>query len=72
MGSEATEGVHGAGGRSARDTSGVASDRDDKAGGRKGSEPLEERGDQHTSGYGGKGGAPISSSDQREPNKPKR
>jgi len=32
---------------------------------RPGSEPLEERKDEHKSGYGGEGGAPRTSSDQR-------
>ena len=72
MGSEATEGVHGAGGRSEEDNSGVTADRADGPKDRKGSEPLEERSQQHRSGYGGSGGAPVTSSDERESNKPKR
>lgn len=35
------------------------------AGVRPGSEPLEERKNEHKSGYGGEGGAPRTSSDQR-------
>ena len=31
------------------------------------SEPLDESGDQHRSGYGGAGGRPVTSSDTREP-----
>lgn len=64
-GSEATEGVHGTGGRSEGDTSGVVADRNQGKQGRKGSEPLEERANEHRSGYGGKGGTPVTSSDQR-------
>lgn len=64
-GSEATEGVHSTGGRSESDASGVVGDRADGAKGRKGSEPLEERTNEHRSGYGGKGGSPVTSSDQR-------
>ena len=72
MGSEATEGVHGAGGRSEKDNSGVTASRAEDAKTQKGSEPLEERTQQHRSGYGGSGGAPVTSSDQRESNEPKR
>ena len=63
MGSEATEGVHGAGGRREKDNSGVTADRADGSKNRKGSEPLEERTEQHRSGYGGSGGKPVKSSD---------
>lgn len=50
-GNEAAAGIHGtnAGG----------------SGTRPGSEPLEERKNEHKSGYGGEGGAPRTSSDQR-------
>ena len=65
MGSEASEGVHGADGRDESDTSSVAGDRGEGAKGRKGSEPMD-RNQEHRSGYGGSGGAPVSSSDQRE------
>jgi hypothetical protein len=34
---------------------------------RAGSEPLAERSNEHRSGYGGAGGAPVNSSDTREP-----
>ena len=71
-GSEATEGVHGTGGRSEGDKSGVVADRAEGTQGRKGSEPLDDRANEHRSGYGGKGGTPVTSSDQREPNSPKR
>jgi hypothetical protein len=72
MGSEASEGVHDAGGRSQKDKSGVAADRAKGSKGRKGSEPLDKRTVGHRSGYGGSGGTPVTSSDQREPNSPKR
>jgi hypothetical protein len=71
MGSEASEGVHGAGGRSEKDKTGVTADRAGGSKDRKGSEPLEERTDEHRSGYGGSGGTPVTSSDEREPDKPK-
>ena len=70
-GSEAAEGLHGAGGRSEEDKSGVTANREKGSQDRSGSEPLEERTEQHRSGYGGSGGAPVTSSDQREPNGPK-
>lgn len=50
-GNEAAAGIHGA--------------NDGGAGSRPGSEPLEERTTEHKSGYGGEGGAPRTSSDQR-------
>lgn len=71
-GSEATEGVHGAGGRSEKDNSSVSATRAEGPKDQKGSEPLEERTKQHRSGYGGSGGKPVTSSDQRESNEPKR
>jgi hypothetical protein len=52
-GSEAAEGIHGA------TTEGEAGDR-------AGSEPLADREKEHRSGYGGAGGKPVKSSDQRE------
>ena len=72
IGSEATEGVHGVGGRREKDHSGVTANRADGSKARKGSKPLEERAQQHRSGYGGSGGTPVTSSDEREPNEPKR
>lgn len=72
MGSEAAEGLHGAGGRSEKDKSAVTSNRAEGSKNQKGSEPLEDRTQQHRSGYGGSGGTPVTSSDQREPNEPKR
>jgi hypothetical protein len=73
-GSEASEGIHGAkGGRDEDAKSSVAKDR--AAGDRKkGSEPLDDanRTTEHRSGYGGSGGAPVTSSDQREDSSGKR
>lgn len=66
-GSEASEGIHGAGGpRNEGDKTSVTEDR---SGGepKKGSEPLDQgRKNEHRSGYGGSAGAPVTSSDQRE------
>jgi len=73
VGSEASEGMHNAqqeGGRNEGDATGLSgqetghSTRD--GGKRAGSEPLAEEGDQHRSGYGGAGGTPVTSSDERE------
>jgi len=71
-GSEASEGVHNAqqgGSRNERDDSGLSgkeTGRSARDGGeRTGSEPLPEA-DQHRSGYGGAGGKPVKSSDQRK------
>lgn len=66
-GAEASEGIHGAkGGRDEGAKSSVGdtqADSDQK----KGSEPLDKgRTTEHRSGYGGSGGAPVTSSDQRE------
>jgi hypothetical protein len=72
MGSEATEGVHGAGGRSEKDNSSVTASRAEGSKDQKGSEPLEESTQQHRSGYGGSGGKPVASSDYHESNDPKR
>lgn len=73
-GSEASEGMHNAqqgGARSESDRSGVSGQETGRSaregGDRAGSEPLAEGGDQHRSGYGGAGGAPVNSSDTREP-----
>ena len=73
-GSEASEGMHNAKQGGARDESdpsgltGKETGRSAREGGqRAGSEPLAEDGDQHRSGYGGAGGAPVNSSDTREP-----
>ena len=74
MGGEAAEGIHDAGAddRSQGDTSGVAADHADEGSkGRAGSEPVE-RNEEHRSGYGGSGGRPVTSSDQREPQRPDR
>lgn len=73
MGSEASEGMHGAKGSGERreeDTTSLSSQETGRSsregGGRAGSEPLTEEGDQHRSGYGGAGGKPVTSSDERE------
>lgn len=72
MGSEASEGIHGANGDRAADDRSSLEGRetgrgDDARGGSEqaGSEPLS-RTTEHRSGYGGSGGAPVKSSDQRE------
>ena len=68
-GAEAAEGTHGAqGNRASREESGVDESADSTRGGadRRGSEPLADREDEHVSGYGGAGGQPKHSSDQRE------
>ena len=70
-GAEAVEGLHAVEGRDQRDKSSVTSKPvgRDAAGGaeRAGSEPIEGRTTEHKGGYGGDGGEPKSSSDQREP-----
>jgi hypothetical protein len=66
-GSEASEGIHGV--KTGRDEGAKSSVSEDRApaGRQKGSEPLDDSSDrQHRSGYGGSGGAPVTSSDQRE------
>jgi len=63
-GSEAAEGVRGAGAANQDKPNKGAAD-----GERAGSEPLD-RSREHKGGYGGEGGAPRTSSDQREPTKP--
>lgn len=69
-GAEAAEGTHGAmRDRSPSKNSGAdaASDQNaDKDNARRGSEPLTGRDSEHVSGYGGQGGKPRTSSDQRE------
>jgi hypothetical protein len=72
-GSEASEGMHNAQGEGKRredDATGLSSQetgRTEREGGqRTGSEPLPEEGKQHRSGYGGAGGKPVTSSDERE------
>jgi hypothetical protein len=66
-GSEAAEGIHGAStDRDPTDQSAVedpATGADDD---RAGSEPLVDREAEHRSGYGGSGGKPVKSTDQRE------
>ena len=69
-GAEAAEGTHGAmQDRTPSKNSGVDAAVDqnaDKDNARRGSEPLTGRDREHVSGYGGKGGEPRTSSDQRE------
>jgi hypothetical protein len=69
-GSEAAEGIHDSGTRLGGERSSLDSretGRSFRAGAeRSGSEPLVERAWVHESGYGGKGGTPRTSSDQRE------
>ena len=75
-GAEAAEGIHSAdGGRDPSDNSAVESQPTGRggkgAGGSgdvapSGSEPLVDRENEHRSGYGGAGGKPVKSSDQRE------
>jgi len=62
MGSEASEGVHGAQQAGSEVQGGTDEQSDDQSG----SEPLAGRRMEHKSGYGGEGGAPRTSSDQRE------
>jgi hypothetical protein len=72
-GSEASEGIHNARheqGREEGDRTGLTGEETGpgvrEGGQRTGSEPLGSEGDQHRSGYGGSGGSPVRSSDQRE------
>ncbi len=69
-GSEAAEGIHGMGTHTASERSGLddrETGRSFRAGAeRSGSEPLLGRTSLHVSGYGGRGGEPRTSSDQRE------
>ena len=72
-GSEAAEGMHAAGGRSQGDQSAVEgkeTGRSERAGeDRSGSEPMTaSRSTEHKGSYGGEGGAPRTSSNEREPN----
>jgi hypothetical protein len=65
-GSEAAEGIHGA--STERDPTDRSSVEDLPSGAdddRAGSEPLVDRETEHRSGYGGSGGRPVKSSDQR-------
>lgn len=61
-GSEAAEGIHGA----ASPSEGAPGQEGTGKAGRPGSEPLHQREHEHRSGYGGEGGEPRTSSDQRE------
>ena len=68
-GAEAAEGMHAADGRSQHDKSAVTNKATGRAGSgeeeRTGSEPME-RTKEHKGSYGGEGGKPRTSSDQRE------
>lgn len=71
MGSEAAEGLHAVGGRSQSSPSSVASretgrSKSDSGIDRSGSEPLSRQQQTYKGSYGGEGGKPRSSSDQRE------
>lgn len=71
MGSEAAEGIHAVRGRSQSSPSSAASretgrSKSDSGIDRAGSEPLSQQQQTHKGGYGGEGGKPRSSSDQRE------
>ena len=73
VGSEASEGIHNAGGGGERredHATGLSSQETGQStregGERAGSEPLTGKGEQHRSGYGGAGGKPVTSSDQRK------
>jgi hypothetical protein len=71
VGSEPTEALHSAQGDNRDEEalsglSGQETGRSDREGTeRVGSEPLEERENEHRSGYGGAGGTPVESSDER-------
>ena len=79
-GAEAAEGIHSAdGGRDPGDRSALENQPTGRADAQSsgkgnqeptGSEPLTDRETEHRSGYGGAGGHPVTSSDQREPNPP--
>jgi hypothetical protein len=71
MGSEAAEGLHAVGGRPESSPSSAASresgrSKSDSGIDRSGSEPLSRQQQTHKGGYGGDGGAPRTSSDQRQ------
>lgn len=66
-GSEAAEGIHGAStDRDPSDRSSVEDSQAESEPDRSGSEPLTDRENEHRSGYGGSGGQPTKSSDQRQ------
>jgi hypothetical protein len=74
-GSEAAEGIHSADGdRDPSEQSALESQPTGRDTGgsrqRSGSEPLVDRETEHRSGYGGSGGQPVTSSDQRESTSP--
>lgn len=60
-GAEGAEGIHGAG-----EQKGTLDQEQREQAGMSGSEPLQDRGGQHKGSYGGEGGSPRVSSDQRE------
>jgi hypothetical protein len=66
-GSEAAEGIHGAGiAANPENDRALRIRRSGVSAPRAGSEPLHHRSVEHTSGYGGEGGAPRTSSDERQ------
>jgi hypothetical protein len=78
-GAEASRGIHSAGGPSASDERGadvegsqesLQGDATDEDVERPGSEPLRHRTYEHESGYGGRGGDPRASTDEREGTSP--
>lgn len=69
-GAEAAEGMHALADGDADKSSGRAGSKAAGSEDEAGSEPLEGRNREHRSGYGGAGGAPVTSSDQREPQEP--
>lgn len=66
MGGEANRGVHAEQGRGASVEHGTDEGPGPNAGGASGSEPLEGRKSEHKPSYGGEGGEPRTSSEQRE------
>lgn len=69
-GAEAAEGVHGLEEQGSGKKPGDHRGKANAGSNDQGSEPLEGRNREHRSGYGGSGGEPVASSDQREPQEP--
>jgi hypothetical protein len=61
MGAEGAQGIH-----DAKAQRGTLDHEQREQAGKSGSEPLDGRGSEHKPSYGGEGGAPRTSSDQRE------
>lgn len=61
MGAEGAQGIH-----DVKEQRGTLDEEQREQAGMSGSEPLEGRGSEHKGSYGGEGGAPRTSSDQRE------